>query len=180
MEAWRNRIRAKQREELAKPTKLLPPPILKHRQHIVNEYKKSVSEWRNTLICEPDAETDLLKQKIMDILKIYNPKILENVHALFQKHSGKEKELYDSIYSKYITKSSAAIPIFSNNPGTMQVFLEFAIDDEIIGVCNFFLYDTKTPLAAENFRSLCCGDNNKVIHYLAIKLLLTYIMLVLL
>ena len=47
----------------------------------------------------------------------------------------------------------------SSNPNNPLVFFDISMDSEPLGRMEFELYMDKVPVAAENFRSICAGDN---------------------
>lgn len=46
-----------------------------------------------------------------------------------------------------------------SDPSNPRVFMEVAKNGESLGKLEFELFANDTPKTAENFRSLCCGDN---------------------
>ena len=58
------------------------------------------------------------------------------------------------IYSKFFGTNN-------NDPSNPQVFFDISKDQNPIGRMTFELYANKVPKTAENFRSICCGDNKQ-------------------
>ena len=61
------------------------------------------------------------------------------------------------IFSRFFGSSGSGY----SSPSNPKVFFEISKDSKSIGNLVFELYKNHTPKTAENFRSLCVGDNQR-------------------
>jgi len=108
--------------------------------------EEAADDFSNVILQDPDnkaAKVELAKAKksILDAKK-------------------KEKSAYGNFFSKVSMYDDKELPVIpgtsKNNP---KVFFDISIGGEYIGRIIMLLYADTTPKTAENFRSLCEGDN---------------------
>jgi phosphoribosyl-dephospho-CoA transferase len=98
------------------------------------------------------------KNAVIEIYEKHNPAKLSEVDSLLAKYAGKEGELVSRLRAKYLATPQLFVSTPEDAPGS-RVYMDFMdTDGKQLGRVKYRLYDTNTPLTANNFRSLCTGE----------------------
>ena len=96
------------------------------------------------------------KDRLIEFYKKYNPDKLDKVDDTLASFKGKEDVLFRKLEDKYVKGKNGVLPPGGQGP---TCFLDFSIGGaDVMGRVTVKLYQDKTPLACENFRSLCTGE----------------------
>lgn len=98
------------------------------------------------------------RDRLINFYEKYNPEKVATVDKTLVQYSGKEKELFEKLRAKYVTKQ-ASLP----EPAGPTCFLDIRCEaqnpeDSFSGRITIRLFQDQCPLACNNFRALCTGE----------------------
>lgn len=141
-------------------------PISSWRQKGFGHWMQNKKELRKEI---QEQEDDGFAERLLKFYTIHNPSKIASIAATLNTYQGREDELFEKLNAKYVTSKVLLASLQRKVPLTDEhgsvVFMDIRIGGKEVGRIVMRLLDSKTPLAANNFKCLCTGEKGSHLHY---------------
>ncbi|KAG6590900.1 putative peptidyl-prolyl cis-trans isomerase [Phytophthora cinnamomi] len=121
----------------------------------------------------PSGSRNDFRDRLVVFYTKYNPSKIGAVDRTLEVYSGREEELFQKLYERYVVDAGLSLrqrkKKFITKDSDPTVYMDISIAGVSAGRIVMRLLKDEIPLASENFRCLCTGEKGGILHFKGCK-----------